>query len=113
MCSLFYCQFYFLLYRNTAKSPTMPEIISKPGVVLLSFAGVLVSVFFSGVCSTFAAVASVFCSGPGVLFSGCITVPVAFVLSLTALLLTIATPLRLPLLWLLPPLLVVTCSTVI
>ena len=98
----------------------MPEIISKPGVLLLSFAGVLVLFFCSGVCSTFAAVVSVFCLRFGVLFSGCITVPVAFVLPvelLTSLLLTMTPLLLPPLLWLLPPLLpplgLVTYSTFI
>src|SRR5664280_3112738 len=99
---------YLLRYRNMPRRLTTPQPISNPGVLLLSVPGILVFSSFAGCCSTSAAILPLFCSRPLVLFSGCITVPVAFVLPvelLTALLLTMTAPLIPPLLWLLPLLL--------
>src|SRR5664280_602145 len=111
---------YLLRYRNMPRRLTTPQPISNPGVLLLSVPGILVFSSFAGCCSTSAAILPLFCSGPGVLFSGCITVPVVFILPvelLTSLLLTMTPLLLPPLLWLLPPLLpplgLVTCSTFI
>ena len=99
---------YLLRYRNMPRRLTTPQPISNPGVLLLSVPGILVFSSFAGCCSTSAAVLPLFSSIPLVLFSACITIPVAFVLPvelLTALLLTMTAPLLPLLLWLLPLLL--------
>ena len=101
--SIFLSYFYFLLYSSAASSAVIPRIISKPGVFVLFFAGVLVA-FCSGVCTTFSSLFPLIWSRPVVLFSGCVTFAVALA-SVEPLLTTLALPLLPPLLWLLPPLL--------